>query len=187
MRLLKAVDGSVLWLLDPGETTRKNLCLEAQKRGVSSNRLVFAPRAAPADHLERHRLADLFIDTLPYNAHTTASDALWSGLPVLTCSGPTFASRVAGSLLNAVGLSELITHSLEEYEGLALKIARERGFLVALKARLSVNRETYPLFDTERFTRHIEAAYLGMWERYCAGREPESFAVESINSPRAVA
>ena len=153
-----AVDSSVLWLLDPGEMARKNLCLEAEKREVSADRLVFAPRAAPADHLERHRLADLFIDTLPYNAHTTASDALWAGLPVLTCSGPTFASRVAGSLLNAVGLSELITHSLEEYEALALKIARERTFLAQLRAKLSANRETYPLFDTERFTRRIEAA-----------------------------
>ncbi len=183
MRLLQAIDGSVLWLLDPGETARKNLCLEAEKRRVSANRLVFAPRAAPADHLERHRLADLFIDTLPYNAHTTASDALWAGLPVLTCSGPTFASRVAASLLNAVGLSDLTTHSLDEYEALALKLARERDFLAALKARLSVNRKAYPLFDTKGFARHIEAAFIGMWERYCAGQHPESFAVESIKAP----
>ncbi len=177
MRLLKAVDGSVLWLLDTGETAKKNLCLEAEKRGVSADRLVFAPRAAPADHLERHRLADLFIDTLPYNAHTTASDALWAGLPVLTCCGPTFASRVASSLLNAVGLPELTTHSLDEYESLALKIARDTSFLADLKAKLAINRETYPLFDTERFTRHIEAAYIGMWERHCRGKPPESFAV----------
>lgn len=181
MRLLTAVDGSVLWLLDAGEIARKNLCMEAERRGVAGDRLVFARRTAPADHLERHHLADLFVDTLPYNAHTTASDALWAGLPMLTCSGSTFASRVASSLLNAVGLSELITHSLEEYEALALKIARDKGFLARLKARLSVNRETYPLFDTERFTRHIEVAYVGMWERYCQGKPPETFAVAPIN------
>jgi protein O-GlcNAc transferase len=134
-----------------------------------------------ADHLARHRQADLFLDTLPYNAHTTASDALWAGLPVLTCLGPTFAGRVAASLLKAVGLPELITTSLEDYEALALKLAKDPPLLASLKDRLARNRDTYPLFNTERFTRHIEAAYTTMWERHQRGESPQAFAVDPIS------
>ena len=132
------------------------------------------------DHLARFKLADLFLDTLPLNAGTTASDALWAGVPVLTCAGEAFASRMAGSLLNAVGLPELITHSLEEYEALALKLATTPALLSDVKARLARNRTTYPLFDTGRFSRHIEAAYLTMWERCQRGEPAESFAVQPI-------
>jgi predicted O-linked N-acetylglucosamine transferase (SPINDLY family) len=183
MRLLHAVQGSVLWLLEANSTAPTNLRREAESRGVSSERLIFAPRMMLADHLARHRVADLFLDTLPYNAHTTASDALWAGLPVLTCLGSTFAGRVAGSLLKAVGLPELIATSLEQYEGLALSIARDPNLLALLKAKLLRNRDTYPLFDTRRFTRHIETAYTIMWERYQRGEPPMRFAVGQSGDP----
>jgi len=126
--------------------------------------------------LARQRQADLFLDTLPYNAHKTASDALWAGLPVLTCAGATFAGRVAASLLKAIGLPELITTSLEDYEALALEFARELSRLASIKAKLARNRDKYPLFDTVRFTRHIEAAYTAMWERYQRGEAPQALA-----------
>jgi predicted O-linked N-acetylglucosamine transferase (SPINDLY family) len=138
---------------------------------------VFAPRLPQAEHLARHRLADLFLDTLPYNAHTTASDALWAGVPVLTCAGNTFAGRVAGSLLPAVGLGELVTTSLEEYEALAQRLAREPQLLGELRVRLAQNRLTSPLFDTARYTRHVEAAYWRMCELWKAGHPPAAFSV----------
>ena len=124
--------------------------------------------------------ADLFLDTMPYNAHTTGSDALWAGVPLVTCLGSTFASRVAASLLKAIGLDELITNSLAEYEALALKLAREPALLATVRAKLKRNRETYPLFDTARFTRHLETAYVTMWERYQRGEAPKAFAVNRI-------
>jgi len=180
MRLLKAVDGSVLWLREYNETALHNLRLEAERRGVAPERLVFAPPVPLiAEHLARHRQADLFLDTLPYNGHTTAADALWAGLPVVTCLGSAFAGRVAASLLQAVGLSELITASLEDYEALALKLARDPVLLASLKAKLARNRGTYPLFDTERFTRNLEAAYTTMWRRYQNAEPPASFAVKA--------
>jgi predicted O-linked N-acetylglucosamine transferase (SPINDLY family) len=153
MRLLKAIPDSVLWLSQPNSTAEANLGKEAEVRGVSRERIIFAPRLPEiSDHLSRQRQADLFLDTLPYNAHTTASDALWAGLPVVTCLGETFAGRVAASLLKAVGLPELITTSLEDYEALALKLAREPLLLASIKAKLARNRDTCPLFDTARFT-----------------------------------
>ena len=154
MRLLIAVPGSVLWLLDANELVKDNLRREASARGADPNRLVFAPRQPSPEHLARHRLADLFLDTLPYNAHTTASDALWAGLPVLTCAGDTFAGRVAGSLLQAVGLPELVTFSPAAYEALALRLAREPALLQDLRHKLLGNRLTAPLFDIARYTRH---------------------------------
>jgi protein O-GlcNAc transferase len=177
MRLLRQVEGSVLWLLADNAAAVRNLRREAERRGVAPDRLVFAPRMRLEDHLARHRLADLFLDTLPYNAHTTASDALWAGLPILTCLGSSFAGRVAASLLNAVGLPELITDTLDGYEALALKLARDRDSLMAIRAKLAQNRATAPLFDTDRFRRHIESAYETMWERYQRGEPPASFAV----------
>jgi predicted O-linked N-acetylglucosamine transferase (SPINDLY family) len=180
MRLLHAIEGSVLWLLDDNRAALDNLKREAELRGLSSSRLIFAPRIAMQEHLARLRLADLFLDTLPCNAHTTASDALWAGLPVLTCAGETFAGRVAASLLHAVGLPELVTHSLAEYEALGLKLARDPASLRALKAKLANNRDTYPLFDTVRFTKHLEAAYRTMWERAACGEKPAAFAVEPL-------
>jgi predicted O-linked N-acetylglucosamine transferase (SPINDLY family) len=177
MRLLAAVPGSVLWLLDDNAWAKANLTREASARGIAPERIVFAPRMLPDDHLARHRLADLFLDTLPCNAHTTASDALWAGLPLVTCAGNTFAGRVAGSVLQAIGLPELVTHSLEEYEALALRLARDGDLLAALRARLARNKWTHPLFDTERFARNIEAAYRQMWETWKAGRPPAPFSV----------
>jgi len=177
MRLLHKVEGSILWLLEANPTSTGNLRAEAKARGIAEDRLVFAKRMELADHLARHRLADLFLDCFYYDAHTTASDALWTGLPVVTCPGEPFASRVAASLLNAAGLPELITGSREAYEALALDLATQPKKLAAVRHKLSQNRLTCPLFDTERFTRHIETAYTQMWERYQAGLEPVGFAV----------
>jgi predicted O-linked N-acetylglucosamine transferase (SPINDLY family) len=181
MRLLNEIDGSVLWLSTTNSSAPDNLRREAETRGVAADRLVFAPRAPlNEDHLARLRHADLFLDTTPYNAHATACDALWAGVPVLTCSGASFASRVAGSLLGAVGIPELITSSPEDYEALALKLARDPDLLGSLRRKLARNRDIYPLFDTARFTRHLEAAYTVMWERAQRGEPPASFAVEPI-------
>jgi predicted O-linked N-acetylglucosamine transferase (SPINDLY family) len=173
MRILQRVPGSVLWLLEDNALAAANLRREAVARGVDPQRLVFAPRAPLPEHLARHRLADLFLDTAPYNAHTTASDALWGGLPLLTCMGRSFASRVGASLLRAVGLPELVTESWADYEALAVALATDRrGELDALRARLAANRLTAPLFDAERFARHLEAAYVAMVERQRAGLPP---------------
>jgi predicted O-linked N-acetylglucosamine transferase (SPINDLY family) len=181
MRLLKEVPGSVLWLREENALAGRNLGNEARARGVDPARIVFARRLpAFADHLARHRLADLFLDTLPYNAHTTASDALAAGLPLLTCAGSAYAGRVAGSLLRTLGLPELITSSLQDYEALALRLARDRGLLADLRARLGRNLATSPLFDTDRFRRHIEAAYTTMWERAERGEKPRAFAVPPL-------
>jgi protein O-GlcNAc transferase len=181
MRLLQQVQGSILWLSSANESAVQNLRREAEARGVDPSRLVFAPRVLlNEEHLARLRLADLFLDTLPYNAHATASDALWAGLPVITCLGKTFAGRVGASLLSAVGLSELVTHTLQEYEELALKVARDPSLLASIKAQLNRNLRTYPLFNTERFTRHLEAAYTTMWERFKRGEQPMSFSVKPI-------
>jgi predicted O-linked N-acetylglucosamine transferase (SPINDLY family) len=180
MRLLSKTEGSVLWLFAGNEGARYNLLKEAETRGIAPERLIFAPRVSEEDHLARHRLADLFLDTLYYNAHTTASDALWTGLPLVTCVGSTFAGRVAASLLNAIGLPELVTTSLEDYEALALKLARDPALLASIKAKLTANRLTTPLFDTERYTRHLEAAYTTMWQRAQNGEAPESFDVAPL-------
>ena len=177
MRLLRGVDGSVLWLLGANASCVENLRSEARARGVAPDRLVFAPRIAVPEHLARHRLADLFLDTIYYGAHTTASDALFAGLPVLTCLGSTFTSRVAASLLNAVGLPELIANSLAEYEAAAMALAHDHDRLAALRDKLLLNRLSFPLFNTESFTRHLEAAYQTMWQRHQRGEPPRTFAV----------
>lgn len=177
MRILRQVEGSVLWLIEDSPTAAGNLRKEAERRGVRAERLVFARRMALPDHLARHRNADLFLDTLPYNAHTTASDALWAGLPVLTRAGEAFASRVAASLLSAVGLPELITKTPAEFEALAIGLASDRARLDQVRATLSANRLTAPLFDTPRFARHIEAAYAEAHERHLAGLPPAHIAV----------
>jgi protein O-GlcNAc transferase len=180
MRLLARVDGSVLWLLADNATATANLRHEAERRGVTPERLVFAPRADLARHLARHRLADLFVDTLPYNAHTTASDALWTGLPVVTCLGTTFAGRVAGSLIKAAGLPELVTHDLAAYEALALELATSPARLAALRMRLAQGLGTCALFDTDRTRRHIESAYSTMRERHERGLPPAAFDVAPV-------
>jgi protein O-GlcNAc transferase len=160
MRLLTQVDGSVLWLLDGPHAD--NLRKETQARGVDPSRLVFAPKLPAEQHLARHQLADLFLDTLPYNAHTTCSDALWAGLPVVTCYGKSFPGRVAASLLKAIDLPELVTATPQLYEALALELAQNPALLKATKEKLARNRTTTPLFDSERFRKNIEAAYEAM-------------------------
>lgn len=181
MRLLRSIDGSVLWLAKRSDTVTDNLCREALLRGVRPERLVFAPRMPTlGDHLARYGLADLFLDTLPFNAHTTASDALWAGLPVLTCRGNSFAGRVAASLLTTIGLPELITANLQEYEARALALARSPAELAQLRSRLAVNRTAGALFDTRRLCRHLETAYALMWERWLRGEAPEGFDVAPI-------
>jgi predicted O-linked N-acetylglucosamine transferase (SPINDLY family) len=180
-RALKACPNSLLWLYYINESAQANLQQELISHGVDPSRVILAPFVEqPEDHLARLRLADLFLDTLPYNAHTTASDALWAGVPVLTCLGPTFAGRVAGSLLQAVGLPELITNSLEEYETLAQKLASDPALLGSLRERLAQNLTSSPLFDTQRLTRHIEAAYATMRDTWQRGEPPKGFSVEAI-------
>ncbi len=177
MRILRAVPGSVLWLVQGTPTIGENLRREAARRGVEAERLIFAPKLPYPLHLSRLRLADLFLDSLPFNAGATASDALWSEVPVVTCAGEAFASRMAGSLLRAVGLPELITHNVADYEALAMRLATNPAALADVRARLASNRTTCALFDTDRFRRHIEAAYVTMWDRYQRGESPQSFSV----------
>ncbi|HXC29924.1 MAG TPA: tetratricopeptide repeat protein [Stellaceae bacterium] len=177
MSLLRQVEGSVLWLLEDSDVTVANLRREAEARGVTPSRVVFAPRVPLPQHLARHRIADISLDTLPYNAHTTASDALWTGLPIVTCRGNAFAGRVAASLLHAVGLPELVTTNLADYAALALKLAREPAMLAAVKRKLALSRDSCALFDTDRTRRAIEAAYETMWERCQRGESPAGFAV----------
>ena len=176
-RILKQVPGSVLWLLEDNALAKANLMKEAQLRGLSEDRLVFAGRLELSEHLARHRQADLFIDTIPCNAHTTASDALWVGLPVLTQLGKSFAGRVAASLLNAIGMPELITNNQEEYEALAIDLAKNPEKLRALKEKLAKNRLTTPLFNTQLITKQIESAYRQMYERYQAGMPPGNLEI----------
>jgi len=178
MRLLCGVEGSVLSLRALHPSAISNLRREAAARGIDPARLVFAPRRRRRmAHLARLKLADLFLDTLPYNAHATACDALWAGLPVLTCMGNAFHGRVAASLLHAVGLPELVTTTLSEYESLALALALDPARLAAIKAKLERNRLSEPLFDTARFTSDLERAYVTMWERQDSGRPPEGFSI----------
>ena len=182
MRLLAAVKGSVLWLSHPNASTIQNLRRHAETRGISPERLVFASYVkSDDDHLARLSLADLFLDTFPYNAHATASDALWAGVPVLTVAGTNFPGRVATSLLHAIGMAELAVASLAAYEERALQLAGNPRELAALKARLVRHRDTKPLFDTARFTRNLERAYEAMWDRSQRGLPPDSFAVESVS------
>jgi protein O-GlcNAc transferase len=181
MELLTETPGSVLWMRTGQRAVLENLAREAKSRGVSAERLIFAPRmAALREHLARYRAADLFLDSLPYGAHTTARDALWSGLPVLTCMGNTFAGRVAGSLLTALDLPELVTSSLEEYAGRALALAHSPALCAALRAKLALHRITKPAFDTDLYRRHLESAYAAMCERQRRGGEPQNFSVTAL-------
>jgi len=180
MRLLHRIEGSVLWLLRDNAGAAANLRERASAHGIDPVRLVFADRVKPEQHLARHRIADLFLDTLPFNAHTTGSDALWMGLPLVTCRGESFAGRVAASLLHAVGLPELVTNSLEDYEALAFRLATEPSLLGEFRKGLRQNRLVYPLFDTDRYRRHIEAAFTTMWELWQRGEGPRTFAVEPL-------
>jgi predicted O-linked N-acetylglucosamine transferase (SPINDLY family) len=180
MRILRRVDRSVLWLLEGNRAVADNLRREATARGIDAARIVFAPRVPPIEHLARHRLADLFLDTQPYNAHTTASDALWMGLPVLTASGATFAGRVATSLLAAAGLPELVMPSLDAYEDEAVRLAQDPAALGVIEDRLAANRTLCPLFDTDRYRRHLEVAYEAMWQRHLSGAAPDDITVTPL-------
>jgi predicted O-linked N-acetylglucosamine transferase (SPINDLY family) len=180
MRILKRVENSVLWLYCKSPQTIENLSRQREAHGLSAERLVFAPVAQYEAYLGRLRRADLFLDSFPYNAGATCNDALWVGLPVLTCAGDTYVSRMAGSLLTAAGLPELITTSLRDYEKLAVRLAKEPRVLADLRKRLVARRETMPLFNMERFTRHLERAYRQMQDLRVAGEAPRFFAVESI-------
>ena len=179
MRVLAAVPGSVLWLFADNAHARDNLHREAGLRGVDPIRLVFADYAPPAHHLARLRHADLLLDSFPYGAHTTASDALWMGVPVLSIAGNAFASRVGASLLAAAEMTDLIATSLDTYERMAIEMGKNPDRLEALKTRLVRARETCALFDTARFTRHLETAYLEMWARWLRGERPAAIAVEA--------
>ncbi|CAO3450626.1 TPR repeat [Azospirillum argentinense] len=180
MRVLARVPGSVLWLQHPGRDGADNLRREAARRGVDPGRLVFAPHRPQAAHLARYRLADLFLDSFPYTGHTTVSDALWMGLPVVTRIGDTFASRVAAGLLNTVGLPETVTTSVDGYEALVVRLAGDPATLAAYRRRLATARATAPLFDSPRFTRHLERAYRTMWDCHAAGLPPASFTVQPL-------
>jgi predicted O-linked N-acetylglucosamine transferase (SPINDLY family) len=166
VRILNAVEGSVLWLFEDNAAAGRNLRKHAALKGLDASRLVFAPRMNLPEHLARHEAADLFLDTIPCNAHTTASDALWAGLPVLTCTGEAFASRVAASLLHAIKLPELVTTNIKDYEDLAIELAHNPIKLKQLKDKLAANRLTTPLFDTELFASNLESCYALMLERY---------------------
>jgi predicted O-linked N-acetylglucosamine transferase (SPINDLY family) len=179
MRLLRQCDGSVLWLLQDNEGAAANLRKEAAQRGVDASRLVFAHRKPLPEHLARQRLADLFLDTLPCNAHTTCSDALWVGLPVLTCAGATFAGRVAASLLRAVDMPELICTDLAAYEAKALHLASHPEALRLLRSQLEQNRLAHALFDTDRFRQGLESAFRTMHARQRSGLAPEAFRVSA--------
>jgi predicted O-linked N-acetylglucosamine transferase (SPINDLY family) len=179
VRILRSVPGSVLWLLSDNAAAVTNLRAAAMERGLDPARLMFAERMPVADHLARHRAADLFLDTLPCNAHATASDALWSGLPVLTCLGETFSGRVAASLLRAIDLPELVTHSLDDYERKAIYLGNHPGELAQIRQKLADKRRSTPLFDTLRFTRHLESAYAEMARRARAGEQPRPLIVSS--------
>jgi predicted O-linked N-acetylglucosamine transferase (SPINDLY family) len=180
MRILKQAEGSVLWLLAGDSLFVQNLQAEAVRHGIDPARLIFAPPRELEAHIARMTLGDLFLDSLPYNAHTTASDALWAGLPLLTCRGTAFAGRVAASLLYAVGLPELVTENLADYESTALQLARAPALLKRYRDRLRENRRHAPLFNTARTTRLIEAAYGGMMVRRLRGEAPQGFAVAPL-------
>ena len=177
MRLLNKVEGSVLWLLRSNSSAEMNMKREAVARGIDAERLVFAEKMPHAEHLARHRLADLFLDTFNVNAHTTASDALWAGLPIITKLGENFAARVAGSLLNAVGLPELITENESDYEALILDLSTNPKRLDEIKRKLADNLLSKPLFDTQKYTNHLETAYEQAFETYRKGRPPEVIIV----------
>jgi predicted O-linked N-acetylglucosamine transferase (SPINDLY family) len=177
MRLLHQIDDSVLWLIGGNDNLEGNLRQEAENRGINSSRLIFASRIPYASYLARYQLADLFLDTFPFNAGTTASDALWAGLPLVTCPGETFVSRMAGSLLKAVGLPEMIAESVSAYEALACKLARDPDLMASFKRKLADNLPSCSLFNTQLFTSHIEAAYTAVYKRYQEDLSPTTIYV----------
>ena len=179
MRLLHKVEGSVLWLRQTNHWAKKNLQKEAKQRGVDPSRLIFTKRLPTNEHLARHRLADLFLDTFNYNAHSTACDALWAGLPIITKKGEQFVARCAASMLNAVGLPEMITKTAREYEELALKLATDQSLLSSIRERLANNRLSTPLFNTEKYTKDLEDAFEKVYSRYINQSYPEDTRIRA--------
>ena len=184
MRLLKEKPNSVLWLVMSNKASKMNLIKQAKKQGVNSERLIFSEKVEHKKYLARFQQGDLFLDTFIYNAGATASNALWAGLPVLTKSGKSYTSRMAGSLLNAIGLPELITTTDEEYESLALDLAQNREILNKIRNKLSRNIKTNPLFDTGRYTRNLELGFEMAYDRYLHGKGPEHLFVTDKNEPQ---
>lgn len=187
MDILRQVPGSVLWLVRDHVRVAENLRREAEARGVSPDRLVFAPRLPLSEHLARYCVAGLALDTFPYTSHATASNALWAGCPVVTRAGETFASRVAGSLLRAAGLAELVTTDLEAYKALAVRLASRPDELARLKERLAAGRDSSALFDTPRFTRQLEQAYERMWQIHASGQQPADIPSSALLSDQLTA
>jgi predicted O-linked N-acetylglucosamine transferase (SPINDLY family) len=185
--LLREVEGSVLWLLEGNPAAQQNLLEHARQQGIAPERLIFAPHIALAPHLARYRHADLFLDTFPCNAHTTASDALWMGVPLLTLTGTTFAARVATSLLNAVGLPELCTESFAAYAAMARRLAERPSELARLKSYLECGRRAFPLFDTERYCRELEAAFEELWARHARGERTRALVMPESGSSKGAA
>ena len=173
MRLLRKIKGSVLWLRKSNDWSEANFRLEAKKRNVDSSRIIFAERAPMEEHLARHKLADLFLDTFNFNAHTTASEALWAGLPIVTKTGNSFAARVAGSLLHAIDCPELITETKEEYESLILELATNPKKLLKIRDKIVDNRLSKPLFNSELYIENLENAYQKIYENYTKGNVPQ--------------
>jgi predicted O-linked N-acetylglucosamine transferase (SPINDLY family) len=171
--ILSQVEGSVLFLYAETDSVKENLLNEISSRGIDRSRLVFGDRVGVEDYLARYKAADLFLDTSPYNAGTTASDALWVGLPVLTFTGQSFSARMGASLLNAIGLPELVASSQDQYEELAIELGRSKEKLLAIKEKLAANRLSMPLFDTLKFTRNLEAAYVKAYDRLQRGLSPD--------------
>ena len=180
MRVLAKIENSVLWLLKTSNCAENNLKSEAEKRGIRKNRLVFAQKLPQDEHLERHKHADLFVDTFNVNAHTTASDALWAGLPVVTKLGNSFVSRVGGSLLNAIGLPELVTDNKKDYETLILKLATKPKMLNNIREKLASNRSTHSLFNTEQYTKQLENSYQKAYENYLKGSSPKNIKIRNL-------
>jgi predicted O-linked N-acetylglucosamine transferase (SPINDLY family) len=177
MKILKAVPDSVLWLLKNNDCAQQYLRSGAAENGIDPQRLVFAPRLPKGEHLGRHNLANLMLDTRIYNGHTTTSDALWAGVPVVALAGNHFASRVSASILNAIGLPQLITSTLEGYEKLAVRLALDPSELSLWQKKIAENRSTHPLFDTRRYARNLENAFIQMWRIYAAGQDPKHIEV----------
>jgi predicted O-linked N-acetylglucosamine transferase (SPINDLY family) len=177
MRLLSKIEESVLWLKINNNSARENIQVAAKKRGIDPERIIFSDRLSMEEHLARHSLADIFLDTFNFNAHTTACDALWAGLPIVTKIGKSFAARVAGSLLTAVGMTELITNSELEYEELILKLASKPKELKKIKQKLNKNLTLYPLFDTKKYTFNLEKAYEKAYENHIKGKKPNNITI----------
>jgi predicted O-linked N-acetylglucosamine transferase (SPINDLY family) len=178
MKILKKIEGSVLWLIKDSNEGVNNLKKEANKRGINPDKIIFAKRMTISEHLARHKMADLFIDTFPYTAHTTCSDALWSGLPVITLMGQSFASRLSGTLLNAVGLNELIATTEKDYEDLIINLAKDSNQLKIIKNKLEKNKINQPIFNTKLYTKKIESAYKEIYKRYHSDLPLENIEIE---------